>query len=108
MQTVLPMLPCLKERAMMSQQRRATYMTSIGALFLCLLVGMFLFARRKRFSKPTPSTEVTKHNVETSPEDTLAYWTADKIRDAKPAPLPVVDEPQQRKRPSRSSRPNQN
>ena len=83
-------------------------MTSIGALFLCLLVGVFLFARRKRSSKPTPSTEVTKHTVETSPEDTLAYWTADKMRDAKPASMPVVDEHEQGKRPPHASRPNQN
>ena len=91
----------------MSQQRRTTYLTSVGALILSLLVGVFLFARKKRFSKPTPSTEVTKHTVETAPEDTLAYWTADKMRDAKPASMPVVNEPQQGKRPSRSSRPQQ-
>lgn len=91
----------------MSQQRRTTYLTSVAVIFLSLLVGVFLFGR-KRFSKSTPLAEVTKHTVETSPEEALAYWTADKKRDAKPAPMPVVDEPQQGKHSSHTSRPNQN
>jgi len=91
---------------MMSQQRRTTYLASVGALLLSLLVGVFLF-RRKRASKPTPSTTVTKHPAETAPEDALAYWTADKMSQAQPAPLPVVDEHSPKKRSSHSSHPGQ-
>ena len=90
----------------MSQQRRTTYITSVGALLLSLLVYVFLFGRKRR-AKLNSSEKVVTHSVETSPENALAYWTADKMRDAKPASLPVVDE-QQEKRPPHSSRPNQN
>ncbi len=92
---------------MLSQSRRAIYLPSLGTLLLSLLIGVFLFAKKRR-AKSNSSTAVTKHTVETSPEDTLAYWTADKQRAAKPAPLPVVDEHQQEKRPPHSSQPKQN
>ncbi len=88
---------------MMSQQRRTTYLTSISALLLSLLVGVFLFGRKRR-AKSTPSENVITHSAETSPEDTLAYWTVDKMRDAKPAPMPVINEQQQEKRPPHASR----
>ena len=89
----------------MSQPQRRVYLPLAGTAFLSLLVGIFLFAW-KRFAKQTPST-ITKHSVKTSPEDTLAYWTEDKMRQAKPAPLPIVDELNREKRPPHSSRPQQ-
>lgn len=91
----------------MSQSRRAIYLPSLGTLLLSLLIGVFLFTRKRR-AKSNPAGKVVTHSVETSPEDTLAYWTADKQRDAKPAPMPVVDEHKQEKRPKQSSQPNQN
>ncbi len=88
----------------MSQQRKPIYSSPIGALFLCLLIGVFLFAR-KRFAKSASSPTITKHSVETSPKDALAYWTAEKIRHSKAAPLPEVDGHDLKK--SHSSRPQQ-
>ncbi len=88
----------------MSQNRRTNFLTSIGALLVSLLVGVFLFGRKRR-AKSTPSEKVVTHSAETSPEDALAYWTADKMRDAKPAPMPVINE-QQEKRPPHDSRSN--
>ncbi|GAC1555700.1 MAG: hypothetical protein PVS3B3_02110 [Ktedonobacteraceae bacterium] len=92
---------------MMSKQRRYIYWSLVGTTLLSLLVGVFLFAR-KRFSKSTPPTKVIKHAVETSSEDALAYWTADKMRDAQPAPLPIVNEHNREKRPPNASRSQQN
>ena len=86
----------------MFQQRRAILLPSLGTLLLSLLIGLFLFGRRRR-EKSNTSGKVVTHEVKTSPEDTLAYWTEDRMRDAKPAPMPMVDERHLGKRPSDSS-----
>ena len=86
----------------MSQQRRPIYLSLMSTILLSLLIGVFLFAR-KRVKKSKSSSTITKHSVETSPEDTIKYWTADKMRDAKPAPMPEVNEKNLKK--SSSSRP---
>ncbi len=99
---ILSDISYLKERAIMSQQRRPMSLSPGSAVFLSLLAGMFLFVWRY-FSKSTPSTKVTKNSVETSPEDTLAYWTKDKMRHAKAMPLPIVNEPKRGKRGTQSS-----
>jgi len=95
---------------MMLQQQRLIRLPLVGTVLLCLLVGVYLFAS-KRFSKPAPSARIIKHPVETPADDTLKYWTADKMRDAEPAPLPNVDAPDRGKRrprrPSRRSSPHQ-
>ncbi len=86
----------------MSQQQRLIFLPLVGTFILCLLVGVYL-AASKRFSKSTPSNKVTKHKVETPPDEALKYWTADKMRNAKPAPLPKVntlDREKQNPRPS--------
>jgi len=57
----------------------------------------------RRFAKSKPSTSITKHSAETSSKDTLAYWTVDKMSNAKAAPLPEVNEHDRGKR--HSSRP---
>ncbi len=62
----------------------------VGALLLCLLVGVYLFAS-KRFLKANPSVVINRHSIETDPDDALKYWTMDKRRNAKPADLPNVD-----------------
>lgn len=40
---------------------------------------------------PDSEPPVAKHAAETSPDEALKYWTADKMRKAKPAPMPHVD-----------------
>jgi hypothetical protein len=88
----------------MSQQQRLIPL--VGAILLCLLVGVYLLAW-KRFSKPDPT--IIKHPVDTDPEATLKYWTADKMRKAKPVKLPNVTALEQGKqhprRPPHTSRP---
>ena len=81
----------------MVQQQRLTQVPLIGTFILCFLVGVYLFAW-KWFAKPEHEPKVVKHKVGTSSEDTLKYWTAEKMRKAKPAPMPHVDsEPDQGK-----------
>jgi hypothetical protein len=74
---------------MMSRQQRLIYLPLLSTILLCLLVGVYLLAW-KRTSKSTPSTTIVKHSVETPSDDALKYWTADKMRQAKAAPLPQV------------------
>jgi len=100
----------LKERTMMSRQQKFIYLPLVGTILLCLFVGVYL-AAWKRFSKPGHSAKIIKHPVETPADDALKYWTADKMRNAKAAPLPNVndlDRPQQQpRRPPHSSSPHQ-
>ena len=89
----------------MSRQQGLIYLPLGGMILLCLLAGVYFFAW-KRFSKSTPSTKIVKHSVDTSPDEALKYWTADKMRNAKPAPLPEVKALERGKqRPRRPSRP---
>jgi hypothetical protein len=53
---------------------------------------------RKRISKPGSSASISKHSVETPSEEALKYWTADKMRKAKPADMPKVTNPGRRKK----------
>ena len=85
-------LSFLKERAIMSRQKRLIYLSLVGITLLGLLVGVYL-AAWKRFSKPAPSTTIIKHSVETPADDALRYWRADRMRNAKAAPLPHVTAP---------------
>ena len=74
----------------MSRQQKLIGLPLGGAIFLGLLVGIYLFAL-KRFSKKGPSARIIKHSVDTSADEALKYWTADKMRNAKPAKMPNVD-----------------
>src|SRR5947209_7952765 len=87
---VLPGSSFLKERGMMSRQQRLIQLPLVGTILLCLLAGVYLVAW-KRFSKPGPSATIIKHSVETPADKAFTYWTADKMRNAKAAPLPKVD-----------------
>jgi hypothetical protein len=87
---MLPEHSFLKERTMMLRQQKLIYLPLVGTILLCLLVGVYL-AAWKRFSKSKPSTTIVKHSVETPADDALKYWTADKMRNAKAAPMPNVD-----------------
>ncbi|MFL5655042.1 MAG: hypothetical protein ACJ8CB_12815 [Ktedonobacteraceae bacterium] len=95
---------------MMSRQYKRIQLPLVGTILLCLLVGVYLLAW-KRFSKPDPSSTISKHSVDTHPDDTLKYWTADKMRHAKPAHLPNVNALEQgkqhRRRPPHPSSPPQ-
>jgi len=103
----LPISTFQKERAVISQQR-LIYLPLVGTIILCLLVGLYLVVW-KRFSKSTPSNKVTKHMVKTPPDEALKYWTEDRMRNAKAAPLPGVNtldrEKQDPQNPPRPSRP---
>jgi hypothetical protein len=89
---------------MMSQQQKFIYLPLVGTIIVCLLVGAYL-AASKRFSKSTPSNKVTKHKVKAPPDEALKYWTADKMRNAKAAPLPKVNTLDREKQDLRPSRP---
>lgn len=71
----------------MFQQKRLIQLPLVGIILLGLLAVLF-FAGRKRASKPDPEANVHTHKVETSPDDVRKYWTEDKMRQAKPAPMP--------------------
>ena len=74
----------------MLRQKKLIYMPLVGTILLCLLVGLYL-AAWKRFSKPGSPSRIIKHSVETPSDDVLNYWTADKMRNARPARLPNVN-----------------
>lgn len=73
----------------MFRQRRRMQLPVIGAILLCLFGAVYLFAGRHA-SKPDPASTVKKHTVDTSPADALKYWTAERMRKAKPAKLPHI------------------
>ena len=75
---------------MMFRQRRRIQLPVAGMILLCLLGGIYLFAGRHS-AKPDPASTVKKHAAETSPDETLRYWTAERMRKAKPAKLPHIN-----------------
>ena len=87
----------------MSLQRKLIQLPLVGIILLGLLVVVYLVAW-KHFSKPDASARIIKHKVGTHPEDTLKYWTKNKMRKAKPAKMPKVDAPDPgKKQPRRPS-----
>jgi hypothetical protein len=95
---VLPVASSLKERIIMSRQLRLIFLPLVGTIVVSLLVGIYLAAGKRR-SKSDP-VKIIKHSVETPAEDALKYWTADKKRGAKPAPMPNVTALSRKKRQS--------
>ncbi len=67
----------------MSQQQRLIQLPLAGAFLLCLLAILF-FVGKKRPAKDG----VSKHVVKKHPDDVQKYWTEERIREAKPAPMP--------------------
>jgi hypothetical protein len=61
----------------------------LGAIILCLLVGIYLITY-KRFAKSGHAATIIRHSTDTPADDALKYWTADNMRDAKAADLPHV------------------
>ena len=74
----------------MFRQRRPIQLPVVSVILLCLLGGIYLFAGRHS-SKPDPASTVRKHSADTSPDETLKYWTKDRMRKARPAKLPHVN-----------------
>ena len=93
---VLSILSFMKERGKMSLQQRLIQLSLVGMIILSLLAVVYLLAG-KRLSKRDPSAPIIRHPVETSPDDALKHWTADKMRNAKPAPMPHVKAPKRKK-----------
>jgi len=93
----------MKERGMMSRQQKLIQLPLVSTLLLCLLAGVYLFAS-KRFPKRASSSSIEKHSLDTPSEEALKYWTADKMRKAKPVDLPNVKAPERGKRQPRRSR----
>jgi len=86
----------------MSRLQKPIQLPLVGMIILCLLAIAYLIAGKKRSSKPGPSATIIKHPVDTSADDTLKYWTADKMRRAKGADLPHVNAlDQEKKHPQR-------
>jgi hypothetical protein len=82
---------------MMSRQPRLIQLSLSGTILLCLLISVYLVAC-KWFSRRNPAGAVIQHSVDTQPDDVLKYWTAERMRDAKPADLPNVTAPGRGKR----------
>ena len=80
---------------MMPRQQNRLLLALVGIVLLGLLVGVYFFVG-KRPAKPEHA--IIKHPVDTPPEDALKYWTADRMRNAKPAELPHVNAPKRKKR----------
>ncbi len=75
----------------MFQERSRIQLAVVGAMLLCLLVGVYLFAAR-RAAEPDPASSIKKHTVKTSADNALKYWTKNRKRKAKPAELPHVND----------------
>jgi hypothetical protein len=80
----------MKERSTMSLQPRLIQLSLVSSVLLGLLIGVYLVATSRRFSKRDPAGAIIKHPVDAPPNDALEYWTEDKMRNAKPANLPNV------------------
>ena len=95
---------------MMPRQRRRIYLPLVGTILLCILVGVYLTAL-KRHSKQGPPAKIIKHTVETPSDEILKYWTADKMRNARPVTMPNTNALRRKKKqpphpPDVSSSPN--
>lgn len=84
----------------MFQPQRRIQQPLIGALLLCLFVGVSLLAW-KWLAQSESSDSVRKHSVDTPPEDALKYWTAERMRKAKATNMPHIDAPGRKKQSSR-------
>jgi hypothetical protein len=73
----------------------------VGVL-LGLLAGLYL-AAYKRASKAAASGNIASHKVKTHPDDALKYWTEERMRNARPAPMPHISSSKQGKQPPDTS-----
>src|SRR5579872_2032907 len=89
-----------EREGMMFRQRRRIQLPVLGIMLLCLLGGVYLFAVR-RSAKSDSEDNIEKHSVDTSACDALKYWTKGKMRKAKPAKLPHINDGEQGKQRSK-------
>lgn len=87
---------------MMTQRQRLIYLPLAGIVLLSILTAIYL-AAGKRKEKSEHADGVAKHTVEKPAEDVLKHWTADRMREAQPAPLPTTNALKPKKRRSRRS-----
>lgn len=88
----------------MLQKRSFIVLPLVAAIAFVLFVGLFLMGR-KRMSKPDPAG-VVRHSLKTPAEDVQKYWTAEKMREAKPVPMPYVSDVKEgKKRRQRPAKP---
>ncbi len=80
----------------MFQRQRRIQLPLVGTLLLCLFVGVSLLAW-KWLAQSESSGSVKKHSVNTSAEDALKYWTADRMRKAKATNMPHIGAPERKK-----------
>ena len=80
----------------MPQQRKPLRLPLAGTLLLALLVGVSLLAW-KWMAKPEHSDPIKKHPVDKPSEETLKYWTAERMRKAKATNMPHIGKPDQGK-----------
>ncbi|HTK06264.1 MAG TPA: hypothetical protein VL485_03770 [Ktedonobacteraceae bacterium] len=80
---------------MMSQQQRLIRLLLVGVTLLCLFIGVYAWKRSAKKIKKNEKNDsvgaVAKHQVDTPADETLKYWTAEKMRDARPSEMPHVD-----------------
>ena len=91
----------------MFQKWKALQLSLLGAIGLGLLAGAALLVWRLSM-KQDSSRPAARHKVKNSPQEALKYWTADRMRKAKPAPMPHIDGPEKKidpKHPAPSSDP---
>lgn len=74
----------------MSQPQKSLGVFKLGAILLGLFASLYLLVS-KVFGKSRAVKGVEHHKSATHPDAALKYWTADKMRHAKPAELPQVD-----------------
>lgn len=80
----------------MLQHQGSTQLPLLGALLLCLLVGVSLLAWRW-FAQSESSDAVVRHTVDTPAEDVLKYWTAERMRKTKATRMPHIGTPERKK-----------
>ena len=88
---------------MIARQQRFFSLPLLGAALLGVLIGAYLFAS-KRSPKPASSSRIKKHKVKKTPEETLAYWTKERMERATPAPMPSAEPRDLKKHSSRAPR----
>jgi hypothetical protein len=83
----------------MSQQQKLIRLPLAALFFLGLLALAYFVIRKRSSANQEGASAVSGHAVETSPEDALQYWTAEKMRKAKPARMPRVKKVEPEKQP---------
>ena len=86
----------------MSQQQRLIQLPLAGAILLCLLAIAF-FATQKHPAKSEATGGVSKHVVKKNPDEARKYWTNDRMRAVKPAPMPHTNDLKPGKKPASDS-----